>query len=200
MSLVALKRKSLTKYNQQHSANSSAGFSINGVIRNNSYIGKSSNMTNGVRTPFKGDTPRGHGGCCGTYGGTIISAPQPYVNDLETPFKSVKSTNGYLEQYLHHEFPNYWVDPGNAVSGGDGVGVVRKGYEERLRDLRTRQCNGGEGAACTTFKDRIFPNYYYNVGDHCYNGQKSKCTEYNTKKDKYGLSYGKLSTGKGCVC
>jgi len=66
MSIATLKRKSQTLYNNL-SVGSKDGFSINGIHRNQGYIGQTSLSRSLPRTPMKGDTPKGHGGCCGTY-------------------------------------------------------------------------------------------------------------------------------------
>ena len=54
------------------SANRSSGFSLNGTHRNQGYVGQTSLSRSIIRTPHKGATPKGHGGCCGTYPTNII--------------------------------------------------------------------------------------------------------------------------------
>lgn len=70
MSIVALKRKTNAQYN-----NNSVGakqFSIVGTHRNQGYIGQSTQSRFLIRTLRRGDTARGHGGCCGSYTDTNI--------------------------------------------------------------------------------------------------------------------------------
>ena len=96
------------------------GFSINGGTRNVGYIGKSSAFSK-QGTPFYGQFPKGHGGCCGTY-----ASPQPVMNSPhvrgDTQGKqheyikpSVLSTKGMLEKRYkwinNGQYPNYWVQP-----------------------------------------------------------------------------------------
>jgi len=65
MSIVTLKRKTETQYN-----NMSVGvknFSLNGGYRNQGYVGQSVISRSLPKTPMRGNTMRGNGGCCGTY-------------------------------------------------------------------------------------------------------------------------------------
>ena len=96
MSIVTLKRKTLAQYqNNSHSPN---GFSLNGTHRNQGYVGQTSLSRSLSRTLMKGNTPRGHGGCCGKYPqGTIV---QSAVTSLENPAvvkKSTMNTRGLID-------------------------------------------------------------------------------------------------------
>lgn len=74
MSIVALKRKTAAKYN-----NNSAGhaqFSIVGTHRSQGFIGQSTQSRFLTRTLMKGNTARGHGGCCGTYPNMNITSSE----------------------------------------------------------------------------------------------------------------------------
>lgn len=94
MSIVTLKKKSNTKYNTI-SGRGTQGFSLNGGYRNTHYIGQTSLSRPTIRTIFKGNTPVGNGGCCGTYKIDII-APQCCVNDNTIIKTSTKNTKGYI--------------------------------------------------------------------------------------------------------
>lgn len=96
MSIVALKRKTLAQYrNNSHSPD---GFSLNGTHRNQGYVGQTSLSRSLPRTLMKGNTPRGHGGCCGKYQqGTIVRSA---VTSLENPAvvkKSTMNTRGLID-------------------------------------------------------------------------------------------------------
>jgi len=96
MSIVTLKRKTLAQYhNISHSAD---GFSLNGTHRNQGFVGQTSLSRSLPRTPMKGNTPKGHGGCCGKYiRGTIV---QSGVTSLENPAvvkKSTMNTKGLID-------------------------------------------------------------------------------------------------------
>lgn len=96
MSIVTLKRKTFAQYrNNSHSPD---GFSLNGTHRNQGYVGQTSLSRSLPRTLMKGNTPRGHGGCCGKYPqGTIV---QSAVTSLENPAivkKSTMNTKGLID-------------------------------------------------------------------------------------------------------
>ena len=95
MSIVALKRKTAAKYN-----NSSVGvpqLSINGGYRNQGWVGQTSLSRSFIKTPHRGATPRGHGGCCGTYNVSVVCPREPCTNNNSVIKKSVVSTDGMLD-------------------------------------------------------------------------------------------------------
>ena len=101
MSVVTLKKKTQTKYNNM-SVGSSQGFSLNGTRRNQGWVGQTTLSRSFPRTPMKGNTPRGHGGCCGTYN-TAPGIIQSAVNSLNDPTKvktTVVTMKGMLEEKL----------------------------------------------------------------------------------------------------
>ena len=71
MSIVTLKRKTQTQYNNM-SVGSPNGFSLNGGYRNQGYVGQNIISRSLPKTPMKGDTMRGHGGHYGSY---VIKPP-----------------------------------------------------------------------------------------------------------------------------
>jgi hypothetical protein len=71
MSIVTLKRKTQTQYNNM-SVGSPNGFSLNGGYRNQGYVGQNVISRSLPKTPMKGDTMRGHGGRYGSY---VIKPP-----------------------------------------------------------------------------------------------------------------------------
>jgi hypothetical protein len=66
MSLAIFKKKSVTLYGTNISGKGPFGFSLNGTIRNDTYIGKTSLMY-GSGTPMRGQYPIGYGGLRGRY-------------------------------------------------------------------------------------------------------------------------------------
>jgi len=98
MSIVTLKRKTAAQYN-----NLSVGqkqFSINGTTRSQGYVGQNIISRSFPRTPMRGNTARGHGGCGGEYyNGTPISplCAGDFTNDPTQVKKSVLSNEGQLE-------------------------------------------------------------------------------------------------------
>lgn len=96
MSIATLKKKSQTQYRNmsvgQH------GFSLNGTHRSQGYIGQTSLSRSLPRTLAKGNTFRGHGGCCGTYPvyPAILSAVKSTEN-ISVVKPSTLSNKGMLD-------------------------------------------------------------------------------------------------------
>jgi hypothetical protein len=97
MSIVALKKKTAAKYNNM-SVNVPQ-FSINGGYRNQGWVGQTSLSRSLPRTPMRGDTARGSGGCCGTYNRTnIVQSGVKSTNNNNVIKESVVSTDGMLDK------------------------------------------------------------------------------------------------------
>lgn len=97
MSIVTLKRKTQTQYNNM-SVSQPNGFSINGGYRNLGYIGKTALTNHYPRTLMNGDVIRGHGGCCGTYNVTpIVQSGIVSYQDSSVVKPSVLGTSGMLK-------------------------------------------------------------------------------------------------------
>lgn len=88
MSLVALKRKTETRYNQTHSLQSRDGFSLNGTTRYPSYIGKSYKVSHKTRT-----------NCCD---GTTNTTNYPSVKNTISVLKDRKAWT--MENYTEAEW------------------------------------------------------------------------------------------------
>lgn len=96
MSIVVLKKKTATKYNNM-SVNVPQ-FSINGGYRNQGWVGQTSLSRSLIKTPYRGATPRGHGGCCGTYDISIVKPGESSTNNSQIVKSSVIGTYGMLNQ------------------------------------------------------------------------------------------------------
>jgi hypothetical protein len=96
LSIATLKRKTQTKYN-----NMSVGekqFSLNGSHRNQGFVGQTSLSRSLPRTLMKGNTLRGHGGCCGTYFITpIVQSAVKTTEDSSIVKSSVINTQGMID-------------------------------------------------------------------------------------------------------
>jgi hypothetical protein len=103
MSIATLKRKTAAKYNNS-SVNSKEGFSLNGGYRNQGYVGQTSLSRSLPRTLMKGNTIRGHGGCCGTYRiSPIVQSGVTSTEDHTVIKSSVITTNGMIENRFGHK-------------------------------------------------------------------------------------------------
>jgi hypothetical protein len=95
MSIVAMKNKS-RGYNNPISGINHTGFALNGTLRNQGYIGQDSISRKYIRTPFKGNTPVGHGGHLGSYPVTIIFSCSGCSNDPTIIKKSTMNNLGHI--------------------------------------------------------------------------------------------------------
>lgn len=125
MSIATLKRKTAAKYNNS-SVNSKEGFSLNGGYRNQGYVGQTSLSRSLPRTLMKGDTIRGHGGCCGTYRiSPIVQSGVMSTEDHNVIKSSVINTNGMIENRFGHK-PTV-VKPDNSLNANtQGEFIARK--------------------------------------------------------------------------
>lgn len=101
MSIATLKKKTQAKYN-----NMSVGvenFSLNGTRRSQGWVGQTMLSRSLPRTPMKGNTPKGHGGCCGTYNRSagIIQSGVYYLNDPTVIKETTLTTMGMLEEKIN---------------------------------------------------------------------------------------------------
>lgn len=96
MSIATLKRKSNNLHGSYHST-PGGGFSLNGAFRNQSYVGVNLGK-HYPRTIMKGNIPRGHGGCCGTYNNTPIVISDAWTTEDSTTVKaSAMNTKGMIK-------------------------------------------------------------------------------------------------------
>lgn len=140
MSIVTLKKKTQAQYNNM-SVGSTTGFSLNGVHRNQGYVGQTSLSRSLPRTLMHGTVPRGHGGCCGKF--PQVPIVQSGVQSLEnmhapgTPLpntvkSSVLNTPGMLDEkyrWINRPFPYATVKPDNNKhlnSASDHIRILKK--------------------------------------------------------------------------
>ena len=173
MSIVALKKKTAAKYNNM-SVNVQQ-FSINGGFRNQGWVGQTSISRSLIKTPHRGATPRGHGGCCGTYNMSIVKPLEPCTNNNEVVKSSVVSTDGMLDmkyRWISRPAPYSSVKPDvnhNLNQQGDYINRIKK----KTLDATTRQCPSipkqSCNLSCDLFKTRTtmktgIDNFTKNVG------------------------------------
>lgn len=116
MSIATLKKKSNEVHGSYHSRGS-AGFSLNGVYRNNVYVGKTLREHN-PRTLMKGATARGHGGLNGSYVEKPVVLPilGNTTEDITVVKPSVVNTMGMMSmkyRWVRRPYPYAVVKPNN---------------------------------------------------------------------------------------
>ncbi len=142
MSIVALKRKTDAQHNSLSVGYT--GFSINGALRNQGYVGQDSRGRSLSRTLMNGAVARGYGGCCGKYRetGIVRSAELMCVNDPNVVKSSV------LGSYGRTATRDRWINrptPFAAVKLDTGkIQRTQSDYIERLRKLSIQNT-----ASCT---------------------------------------------------
>jgi hypothetical protein len=158
MSIVALKKKTAAKYNNM-SVNVQQ-FSINGGFRNQGWVGQTSMSRSLIKTPHRGATPRGHGGCCGTYNVSVVKPLEPCTNNNEVVKSSTVSTDGMLDmkyRWIRRPAPYSSVKPDvnhNLNQQGDYINRIKK----KTLNATTRQCPSipkqSCNLSCDLFKTR----------------------------------------------
>lgn len=125
MSIVALKKNS-RRYQAHISGKGHDGFSLVGGHRNIGSVGPTNLAKSVTRTRFRGNTPMGHGGCCGTYKISICNSGSCCTNDPSIIKPTVKNNKGsILKQYkwIHSAYPRYWVKPDDSMPKNYSQGV-----------------------------------------------------------------------------
>jgi len=142
MSIVTLKRKTATQYNNM-SVGTKGGFSLNGGYRNQGYVGQNVISRSLPKTPMRGNTMRGHGGCCGTY---VIRPPvQSAVVSQENSNiikPSVLGTDGMISityRWITRPHPFTSVKPDDTLNQNTQGEYIFSLSRKTLQTLKT--CN-----------------------------------------------------------
>jgi hypothetical protein len=156
MSIATLKRKTEAKYNNMSVG--SNGFSLNGTHRSQGWVGQSMLSRSLPRTPMKGNTPKGNGGCCGTYNKApgIIQSAVTSLNNNNVVKPTSLTTKGMLEERLTPYHDYLTVKP-DATQNSNNI-------QEYTENLAKVNISVVDSAACTsTVKFSNKPSYsiYY---------------------------------------
>jgi len=161
MSIATLKRKTNVQYNNMSVG--LKGFSLNGTLRNQGYIGQTSLSRSLPRTLMKGNTPHGYGGCCGKF--EIMPNIQSAVTSLNDPNVvklSVVGTTGMLEKKT--ECCHFIVKP-DANQHNNEQGIYVDNLARKTMGI-INQCNKTTNTVNThcyanynPFFRRVIPNF-----------------------------------------
>jgi hypothetical protein len=150
MSIVTLKRKTNSLYN-----NNSVGFknfSLNGTRRSQGYIGQESRGRYQAKTILKGNTPKGHGGCCGQYPKKTIVNSIPNANcpnNPDTIKPSVKNTYGLIEtKYAYIKRP----EPYGTTKPDDSGNQQNHTQSDYIKNLTQKTLTATNTIDCQRFK------------------------------------------------
>jgi hypothetical protein len=132
MSIVALKRKTAAKYNN-NSVGAQNGFSLSGTHRNQGYVGQTNQGRFTSRTLMRrGGGISNTGGCCGTfYMAPMVQSGISTVEDSTV----IKTATANTQGLLHHKYRWIWrpqpytsvknVGANNLNSQRDHIVIVR---------------------------------------------------------------------------
>ena len=91
------------------------GFSLNGSLRNKSYVGQTSLARKINKTYFtRYHEPAGKGGCCGDYNDRYTEKSRCCINDNNIIKKSVSNTKAMINRknkWMNSGYPYYVVQP-----------------------------------------------------------------------------------------
>lgn len=147
MSIVTLKKKTFAQYNNM-SVNSKHGFSLNGTHRNQGYVGQNVISRSLPRTLMKGDTIRGHGGCCGSYPmHSIIESSVNCQEDSNVVKSSVLSNSGMIAtkyRWIRRGAPHTSVKPDNSLNSNTQQDYVNKLTKNAIKNATTCESSNAE--------------------------------------------------------
>lgn len=101
MSIAVLKRKS-NRFKSVVSGKGTGGFSINGGLRNQGWVGQDTLGRHLNGTPFRGVEPMGNGGSGGKYVRSIVNSGSCCANDPKVIKRSTLNTSGYINATITH--------------------------------------------------------------------------------------------------
>ena len=137
MSIATLKKKTAAKYN--NASVNVPQFSINGGYRNQGWVGQTTLSRSLPKTPMVGNTPKGHGGCCGTYNiGTIVQSAVTSTNNPADIKPSVLSNDGMIAtkyRWIGRPAPYTSVKPSAGNNLNDQSDYITQKTKSTINDI-----------------------------------------------------------------
>jgi hypothetical protein len=150
MSIVTLKRKTATKYNNM-SVNSMDGFSLNGTHRSQGWVGQ-----NVISRSLPRTTMKSHGGCNGTFSfQPVILSGVNSTEDINVVKTSSLGTRGLIDtkyRWIRRPFPFASVKPDATLNINDQSSYVTSLAKETIKmsddcqEINTTHFKGCGGA------------------------------------------------------
>lgn len=211
MSIVTLKKKSQVKYNNM-SVQSKTGFSLNGTHRNQGYVGQTSLSRSFPSTLMKGNTARGHGGCCGKYLQTpIVQSAVNSLNDSSVIKPSVIGTSGMIStgyRWIKRPAPYISVKPDstlNSNSQNDYIDKLARTTISTIKSINEEIANGtslpncdnnsrsvSSGSSSTSYKK------FMSYGSYLY--RNSRCNIIKAEDSYKPMKSGDKTRMNGSAC
>jgi len=185
MSIVTLKKKAQAKYNNM--SVSHHGFSLNGTLRNQGYVGQTS-LARSIPVPnMRGNTVRGHGGCCGTFRKMPIIQSETVstnLNNSNVIKTSVLNTLGMIDtkyKWITRPQPYAVVKPDN-----NNHNNFQSDYISNLSKLTIQEANACQVSKLigTGIKKCSNPDAYF------YQSKTTNCTYTKPESNYLAMSYG----------
>lgn len=153
MSIVAMKRKA-NHIISPISGRGRDGFSLVGGYRNIGAVGPTNLGRSVTRTPFRGNAPMGHGGCCGQYVINVSNSGSCCTNDPDIIKHTVKNTAGMIDnkyKWMNGVYPNWWVQDTSPLNLSQGMYIykVRTAAAGRCGEV-TSDDAGVIGSSCSS--------------------------------------------------
>jgi hypothetical protein len=197
MSIVTLKKKTAARYNN-NSCNVPQ-FSLNGCRRSQGYIGQDSRGRSLPKTIMKGNTPKGHGGCCGKYNITpIVQSAVISLNDSNVVKTSVLGTDGMIATKYR------WIlrpRPFSMTKYGDSFNKGASTQQQYITNISKTTLATADNSSCqvkrlppTKCTNSIFRkdanNHLSNMTTECMKNTKSLTDPIATPKYRVAMSQG----------
>ena len=141
MSLATLKKKTQTKYNNMSATK--VGFSLNGTLRNQGYVGQDSIGRSFNKTITRNNVPHGHGGCCGTYDTKKMLKPSSIfcLNDATVIKSTVMNTKGLFAKRAGDQHKCIVVKSDDNHNNGTQWEQMQKVKEKAILKADDPDCN-----------------------------------------------------------
>jgi len=185
MSIVAQKRNS-RRFKAPISGRGTKGFSLNGGMRNQGWVGQTNLGRSNVGTVFRGAFPMGNGGCCGTYVINTQNSGGCCTNDPEIVKRSTMNTKGLIEATVEH--------PTSAILESNKACTENCKLDEDYDPITSRQI---ESTVC---KSRCKTNWVKDMSPFAFSsGEQIKWKKISAATRNLPWSVAKKSQGiKGC--
>ena len=196
MSIATLKRKTQTKYNNMSVGVS--GFSITGTHRNQGYVGQTSLSRSLPRTLMRGNTIRGHGGCCGTFTiGSIVQSGVTSTEDSTVVKTPTLGTSGMIStkyRWIRRPDPYATVKSDNNNNRNLQSDYITRLAKRTLSELK--KANDPNDTTCTN----VFNALRGECGKEDMNYVKPTCSIVKPESDYLPISCGEYITNLNDNC
>lgn len=152
-------------------------------------VGQFRMVSNVTRTLFRGNTPVGWGGCCGTYPQYIANSGNCCTNDSSIVKLSTKNTKGMLDEkylgILHGAYPNTWVkDDDNSYRITDTQSQYIESLTWKAGSCKFQADKSGNTTVADAEACKCSQGKFYHIGgkNTCFINQRQNLLEVTHRK------------------